>query len=195
MKRLFPILITTLLLSGCALTRDHITLDYVPMPSAEKIAEADKIQLKVEISDHRNQRDRVSCKKNGYGMEMASILSKKDVNLLIKEALMTELSNRGFTLGNDHQNSVLIDVELNKFYNDFKVGFFLGGAAAEVILNIKVKKADGQFVFSRSVVGSGENQGIVLFTGTNAKITLESALQNAISKIVSDKDFILALLK
>lgn len=84
---------------------------------------------------------------------------------------------------------------MNKFYNDFKVQFFAGRAVAEVILNIRVKKADGQFSFSKSVIGAGENQGIFLFTGRNAKITLEDALQNAISKIVSDKDFIHALLK
>lgn len=195
MKHLYLLIATTLVLSGCALTRDHITLDYVPMPSAEKIAEADKIPLKVKISDQRNSKDRVSCKKNGYGMEMASILSKNDVNLLIKEALVTELANRGFSLGNENLNSVLIDVELNKFYNDFKVQFFAGRAVAEVILNIKVKKPDGQFTFSKSVIGAGENQGIFLFTGRNAKITLEDALQNAISKIVSDQDFIQALLK
>lgn len=195
MKRLFPILMTTLILSGCALTRDHITLDYVPMESAEKIANAEKIQLLVAISDQRNSKDRVSCKKNGYGMEMASILSKNDVNLLIKQALVTELANRGFSIGNDYSNCVLIDVELNKFYNDFKNGFFAGESLAEVILNVKIKKPDGTFAFSKSIMGSGEKKPIYLFTGTNAKITLESALQNAISKIVSDQEFILALLK
>ena len=43
-------------------------------------------------------KDKVSAKKNGFGMEMAPIIAKEDVAQTLKKAVEVELTNRGFCL-------------------------------------------------------------------------------------------------
>jgi len=180
------------LLSGCAFTKDYVRLGYVPQQGVAKIPGADAVSLNVEVNDLRTIKDKVSVKKNGYGMEMAPIIATNDVAGLLKGALQTELSNRGFNCGG---NAITIVAGLNKFYSDFKTGFFSGSAAAEVMMNIQVKNADGTIVFATIVAGEGANPSLQIMSGDNARIALEAALRDAVSKLVGDPAFIDSLLK
>ena len=62
--------------------------------------------------------------------------SEEDVVSLLKRAIELELENRGFHLG---AGKVLVFMELSKFYNDFKIGFWAGDAVAELVMNAQVK--------------------------------------------------------
>ena len=180
------------LLSGYAFTKDYVRLGYVPQQDVAKIPGADAVSLNVEVNDLRTMKDKVSVKKNGYGMEMAPIIATNDVAGLMKDALQTELSNRGFSCGG---NAITIVAGLSKFYSDFKTGFFSGSAAAEVMMNVQVKNADGTIVFATVVAGEGANPSLQIMSGENARIALEAALKDAVSKLVGDPAFIDSLLK
>ncbi|TAK92737.1 MAG: hypothetical protein EPO07_19165 [Verrucomicrobia bacterium] len=180
------------LLSGCALTKDYCSLSYAPQTNVARIKGAEAVKVKIELADRRTIKDKVSVKKNGYGMEMADIISKEDVGVTVKNALVTELTNRGFSpAGGD----VLVLAELSKFYNDFKIGFFTGDAVAEVSMNIQVKRNDGSITFSKIVNGNGVNKNVMLASGSNAKVALEAALVDAVAKLFEDVSFTEALLK
>jgi uncharacterized lipoprotein len=179
------------LASGCALTKDYVVLSYDPQTNVEKIEGAGTVKVRVEFSDVRTVKDKVSCKKNGYGMEMARIIARNDAAQTVKNAIETELKNRGFNLT---EGSVSVFAELTKYYNDFKLGFWSGRAVAELVMNVQVKKPDRSILYSRMI--AGENGPTVqLASGKNAKIALDRALKDAISKLFDDASFIDSIFK
>lgn len=70
------LLLPLLLGSGCALTEAYMDLSYSAQQDVTKVGGAKIMPLSVEVSDARTIRDKVSCKKNGYGQEKAAIISK-----------------------------------------------------------------------------------------------------------------------
>ena len=184
--KLFGILLAIVFLAnGCALTKDYVVLSYDPQPNVEKIKRADVVKVKVEISDVRTVRDKVSNKINGYGMETAPIIAKNDVVDLLKKAIETELRNRGFELAD---GSVEVLAELTKYYNHFSTGFWSGRSAAVVVMNVQVKKPDNSILYSKTITGEYSHT-VQLASGKNAKICLDVALKDAMSKLFADTAF------
>ena len=126
-------------------------------------------------------------------MDMAPIVATNDVATLLKDAIETELTNRGFNLGTS--NAVSVVAELNKFYNDFKIGFWAGDAVAEVTMNILIKNQDGGIIYSKIVSGHGTEPNIQIAGGENARLALNAALKDALEKMFNDTDFIATLVK
>ncbi len=187
------LLFTLMLLgTGCALTKDFVNLDYSPQQGVAKVAGAEKVDVSVKMDDQRTRKDRVSSKKNGYGMEMAAIISNNDVAALVSTAITDELRNRGFKIGG---NRALVSIELTKFYNDFKIGFWSGSAVAEVVMNVQVKKPDGNIVYAKAISGEHTLKGVQLMSGENARASLNEALKDAVSKLMDDKSFMSALVQ
>jgi len=50
-------LVFSFYLSGCALTKEFITVDYTPQKNIEPIRGAEKVNLKVNMNDVRSMRD------------------------------------------------------------------------------------------------------------------------------------------
>jgi uncharacterized lipoprotein YajG len=124
-------------------------------------------------------------------MELGEIISNNDVVQLVQESIKTELTNRGFII---NDGDIVINVELIKFFNDFKTGFFAGDAFTEVLMGSQVKISYGNIVYNKIITGSYIEQNIQLATGNNAKLALEGALKDAVSKLINDSDFIMALM-
>jgi len=181
-----------ILLPGCALTTDHVILEYKSPGVATQIDGASEVRVFVDLFDIRGMKDRVSVKKNGYGMEMAPIVSETSIPVLLTKAIESELVARGFALG---EGSVRLFVELQKFYNDFKTGFWSGSAVAELIINTQVKTPSGEIVYSKLTVGNGNVPSIQLMTGENAKTALEDALTDGMRKLFSDRAMLDAIVQ
>ena len=179
--------------SACALSEDTISLQYRPMIGVSEVAGAKSVGVVVSVTDARSDhRDRVSVKKNGYGMEMAAIRSDRDVSGIVKDAIEVELRARGFRVG---QGKGEAKVDLITFYNDFKTGFFSGDALADVNFNVKIMNAAGAIIYSKRISSQGKVANIQLASGSNAKEALENGLQTAIANLMSDPEFIAAVLK
>ena len=177
--------------SSCALKKDTISMGYTPQENIDKIHNAEKVRLHVNITDARNMKDKVSYKKNAYGMELAEIVSSTDVTQIVRTALESELRNRGFIVNNSGIN---LDVTLIKFFSDFKTGFWSGEAVAEVIMSVQVKQLNNQIPFNKVINGNYTNPNIQLASGKNAQIALDGALGDAVSKLVNDPSFIAAIM-
>lgn len=172
------------LLGGCALTEDHIPVGYVAPANLSVAPGAAEVTLNVNAQDGRaSNRDRVSSKKNGYGMEMAPIKAQNDVVALTRQAVEQELSSLGFKIG---PNGLQVNVDVQTFYNDFKIGFFAGDAVAEVAFHLTVTRADKSYVYTRNYRGIGMNKNVQLASGSNAKVALEQALANALQDMIAD---------
>lgn len=191
--RLAFVVTFALSLSACALSEDTVSLQYTPMAGVSEVGGAKQASVVVNVVDARSDyRDRVSTKKNGYGMEMAAIRSDRDVTLVVKEALESELRARGFRVG---EGPAQTKVDLLKFYNDFKIGFFTGDAVADVTFNVQVVGANGAIAFSKPINSSGKAADIMLASGSNAKEALENGLRTAIANLMQDPEFMSAVMK
>lgn len=185
------LLLLTQILTGCALTKDEIALNYTVRGNRDKVPGAGDVKVNVVIQDQREVRDVVGRKINGWGMETAGILSTNDVIALVQNAIGTELEMRGFTRG----QGVEVSGELRKFYNRFKLGMWSSDSIAELILNLQIKGKDGTILFSKSIVAEGLEPNIQIAAGHNAKASLENALAKAMEQLFQDSAFIPALLK
>ena len=193
------LLVVVLTGAGCGLTRDRIVVGYTPMPGVQRLPGADAIGVSVQAVDARANKQDVGRKrwedqpKYDFG---GSISAQEDLAAVIGQAIRFELSCRGFRQAD---GSVIVVAELNKFYNEFKG--FPEKAVAEVIVNVQVRKPDGRIVFAKTVTGLGTQSLIVvganfsgvIRSGSNAKVALEGALSDAMSKLLNQADFISAL--
>jgi uncharacterized lipoprotein len=187
------LIISLSLVSGCALTEDKIDIPYEGKANLVVVEGANKIQVLVNHKDKRTvYKDRVGTKKNGYGMEMAKIVSRNDISKTFGDAVKFELENLGFRIG---ENGKKVTVGLLRFYNDFKMGFFAGDAVADGLVNVSVRDKNGDLLFSKAYEGGAIESNIQLALGHNAQITLKKALADIVTKIAHDTDLHTALLK
>lgn len=195
MKKLgLLVYVISTLLTGCALTTDHIDLVYVPQPGVSQLIDAASILVGVQVNDQRQDKsNRVSSKKNGYGMEMAPILANEDVTITIRRAIEQELQARGFVISNKALVSIIVD--LSRFWNDHKMGFFAGDAIADLNMSVIVKNNNGNLLYNRTIQAQGIEPNTQLATGNNARAALNKALENGIKLLFEDRAFISSLLE
>ncbi|HCI15120.1 MAG TPA: hypothetical protein DFK12_14570 [Gallionellaceae bacterium] len=180
-------------LSGCALTTDRIALQYNQQQGVSQIPGAGNVSVNLQVVDQRQDKSKVSSKKNGYGMEMAPIIAIEDVAITVRKALEQELQARGFQLDSDAA-LVQIAADLTRFYNDHKVGFFSGDAVADLNLFVTVKSKKGDLLYSRQVVAQGTEPNTQLMSGENARLALNRALENGMKSLFDDQSFLSALM-
>ena len=135
-KRIFTIAICVIVIivSGCALTTDRVSIQYNPQQGIAKIPGANNVSVSVQVDDQRQEKGKISSKKNSYGKEMAPIVATEDIAVTFRRAIEQELQARGFQIDSD-MAQVLIAAVLTRFYNDHKMGFFSGDAVADLNCN------------------------------------------------------------
>jgi uncharacterized lipoprotein len=172
------------LVSACALSEDKVPVDYIANTGVTPIAGAEAVSVTVTGVDRRSQYvDRISTKKNGYGMEMARIVATNDVVEVVRGGVERELKAQGYAVG---AGGVSVTVELQNFYNNFRLGLMSGGAAADVAIGIKVRNAAGTLIYSQLYDATSVND-VFMASGTNAKESLQKALTLTTRKIIDDK--------
>jgi len=107
--------------SRCALTTDHIQLSYNQQQGVVPVPGASNVTVSVQVKGQRQDKNKVSSKKNGFGMEMVPILATEDVVITVRRAIEQELRSRGFQFSADAA-LVHIAADLARFYNDHKTG-------------------------------------------------------------------------
>lgn len=190
--RLLPVLMLPLL-GACALERDYVEVRHTPPANVAPVPGAQMVSVRLTASDARDaNRERVGVKKNGYGMEMAAIVARNDVVEEVRAAVGAVLTAQGFAITGGAGE---VRVELLRFFNDFKVGFWSGTAEADVSINLRVLDASGAMLYSRVVTVTGINPGVVIASGTNAQRALVDGLNHMMAAVASDEEFRRAMLR
>lgn len=179
-------------LSGCALTTDRVDLKYNPQQGVAQIPGANNVSINVLVADQRQDKSKVSSKKNGFGMELAPIVASEDVAATVRKAIEQELRARGFQLGSDSA-LVQIAADLTRFYNDHKMGFFAGDAVADLNMSVTVKSKKGDLLYTRQIIAQGIEPNTQLMSGENARLALNRALENGMKSLFDDQAFLAAL--
>ncbi|MGE4291430.1 MAG: YajG family lipoprotein [Desulfovibrio sp.] len=192
MKNFF-VIASFLLFSGCAFSVDKIDVPYQGRANITVVEGAENVSFQIAYEDKRTvYKDRVGTKKNGYGMECADIVATNDVAKTFAEAVAFELENIGFKSG---ESGKTVKVELVRFYNDFKIGFWSGSAVADGLINVVVYQADEEMLFTKSFEGGGIEEPIMIASGSNARAALVKAMADIVSKVVQDETLHAALLR
>ena len=179
-------------LTGCALTTERIELKYNPQSAVTQMPGAKDVSVNVRVADQRQDKSKVSSKKNGFGIEMAPIIPSEDVAVTVRKAIEQELRARGFQLAATDP-LIQIEADLIRFYNDHKVGFFSGDAVADLNMSVLVKSRSGSMLFSKQIAAQGIEPNTMLMTGENAKLALNRALENGLKILFEDRTFLSAL--
>ncbi|SEH25806.1 YajG family lipoprotein [Magnetospirillum fulvum] len=190
--RLLAILVASLGLSACALTVDSIDVPYQAGANLSVVEGASDAKVQVSGIEGRTvYKDRVSVKKNGYGMEMADIVASNDIPKTIASAVEKELSSLGYAIG---PGGSKVEVQVTRFYNDFKIGMFSGDAIADASAIVKVIGPDGKNAFIKHYEAGGIEENIQLTMGSNARQALIKAMRNLVAAIINDKDLQTAII-
>lgn len=179
-------------LSGCAFTTDKIELHYKQQQNATVIPGAGNVSVNVQVNDQRQDKTKVSSKKNGFGMETAPIIATEEVSVTIRSAIEQELKSRGFKLASNDA-LILIGADLTRFYNEHKMGVFAGDAVADLNMSVTVKSQKGDTLYSHQLIAQGTEKDTQLASGENAKKALEQALENGMKSLFEDQIFLTAL--
>ncbi|SRR5258706_7625945 len=159
MKNPLSVFAVAFLMSACALTTDRIDVPYQTLGTATPVAGASTASVSIVAHDGRTvYPDRVSTKKNGYGMEMAPILANNDIPQTVGKAVEQELKAQGFQIGPGH---AALSIDVMRFYNDFKIGFFSGNAIADVEIHATVRDTAISIVFVAEYEGSGKEADVL----------------------------------
>ncbi len=193
------VLAAMLLIGGCAFTTGHVNLEYQPQTPATRVAEAASPPVAVQVTDKRPTQI-VGEKINGFGMKTAGIKSDSDVPGTLKGAFETELKHRGFTIG---ANGNQVVVMLDSLQNSFAAGVFRGDASANAGMDVSVKRLGGVVVYDKYFTGQskirdvGFNWGVFVEMGSSrdAQTALNAAIRDAVTKVFADEAFIHALRK
>lgn len=190
--RLILALLAAASLTGCAFTSESIDIPYTQQQGVAQVPGADGSTVSVDVTDARSDKSRVSSKKNGYGMETAPITANENVSLTIERALEQEIRARGFRAGSG-ASDVKVNAEINRFYNDHKMGFFSGDAIADLNLTVKVYDNRNTQLYSRAILVQGKEENTQMLTGNNASKALSKALSAGMAELFNDASFIAAL--
>lgn len=179
-------------LVGCAFVPESIDVRYQKMAKVAVTPEAEGVTVSVQVQDQRQDKSKVSSKKNGWGMETAPITASSDVAETIRAGIEAELNTRGFQVQSS-KAQVQVAANLMRFYSDHKLGFFSGDAIAEFNMLVAVKNSSGELLYTRLIGVQGVELNTFLLSGDNAGLALNRALDNGMKALFEDKAFLAAL--
>lgn len=186
-------LMMLMLLPACALQPDYIEVRHVPTATPPQVPGAQSVAVSIVSRDTRTtNRDRVSVKKNGYGMEMAAIVATNDVIAEMGRVVGATLQGMGFQT--DQERDGAVTVEVHRIWNDFKLGFWSGQAVSEVDATVTVRARDGRVVFSRLYRMEAIVPEVMIMSGENARLSLVQAFDRFGQRLGTDRDFTEAML-
>jgi len=177
------------------ITLQHTAHDTVWVPDAQNVA------VQVQANDRRDYlapgisrkwgRAVVGYERNSFGEQMApDIIVNEPVEVTFRTAIEDELRARGVSI--DPNAAFLVVVDIDVFFNDFKVEFLHPESIADSAMDVKLLSRDGTTVYKRHIATESRLPGM----GTQlARIALNKALDDAIDTLFGDWKFSSSLLR
>lgn len=181
-------------LSGCAFTDRNVKLQYPPPPeSGAAQAATPAVAARQDVrpivvgafTDPRPNRQKIGFVQNTYGMTTADVLAASDVAQWVREALVFELNQSGYSaaLGDATQappdrlviTGQIVDVEAKAYvtYN------------SQIVLATDVRRGNAS-LSRRNYVGQGGGGVNVAATEAGYARSVSLALQDALRKLIAD---------
>jgi uncharacterized lipoprotein YajG len=184
--------LAVVLVCGCGVVPPKVDVTYQPEGRVAKIAAPTSPPVSIEVVDNRTTQ-RVGENIAMFGIKTADTVTASDVPATLKNALESELKNRGFV---DGAGGDAVIVRLGYFGNTFvsrSVGVIYD-ANASLDLEVSIVRPDGAIPYRKYVTGRARDT-VTLANSANAQRMLDAAMRNALSKLFSDPDFTNTLTK
>lgn len=192
------------LVAGCAswiVKEERITLHHTQL-KVNAIPQAATIAVGVQVNDKRDElapgisrkwaKAVVGYGRNGLGEETyPDIIVTTPVAQTVRQSVESELNARGFQVADNATLQIVIDI--NVFFNDYKVGFIRSDSVADLNMDVKVL-SNGNNRYSRRIVAQGHTAWAATMESRDAETALNMALDNGIDALFGDDTFISALL-
>jgi uncharacterized lipoprotein YajG len=178
-------------LNGCATNK--IGISYTPQTNVTPVAGAERVSLKLEVVDGRLVQDRIGhFQESTNDVAFVPLTATNDPTAVLKQAVATELVNRGFKLSDKGTSLV---VQLDTLYGIFTEKHQwpeLKYATATAEISVRLRKPDGRLIFHTTATGEAEEKN--LGSSANSAVTVNQALEACLAHLFADPKFINALL-
>ncbi len=162
--------------AGCAVMDSTIAINHDDPAVGARLASPRRFSLAAARSMRGDESAREGVKKNGFGMEGASILTDPKPDQIVSRALTVELRAAGFEIASGAPASIV--VEIHQFFAEPEVGLFAGDVYAVVDATVTVA-LDGERTFKRRFTGIGKSTTLVFY-----QKAIEGALNDFLTKSV-----------
>jgi hypothetical protein len=176
-------------LSGCAMTKENLALNYhldANSGGILKVSHAEKVS--VSVQDKRDVEDPrlIIHKQNMYNnVTSGGYLAEKPLANIVKEALSTGLNQMGYSLSN--RSKYLFDCELIEVKPKYVMGWVQGTVGVQVELNIRVYNEISHAIVWQDII-RGHGSVITAWGGNDTlKAAFNKALTNAIRQLQNSK--------
>lgn len=167
-------------LSGCAMTKENLALNYhldTNSGGIIKVSHAEKISISVQDKRGVEDPQLIIHKQNGYhAVTSGGYLAEKPLANIVKDALSTGLKQMGYSLTNS--SKYLFDCELMEIEPKYVMGWTQGTVGIQIELNIRVyNEIDHAIVWQDIIKGHGS---------VTTSFVSNDALKDAFSKALTD---------
>lgn len=158
-KSMWILILSIVILSGgCAFTPATVDMSYIPETKSPLIT-IKPMTIALQVEDQRNpeEQDRVGDKKNGFGIVTASVKSKKEVTVILYDALKNELENNGHKIANTKENKydAFIKVLLKRYWGDYRTHFLDLEMIGTINADISIQNPqNGLAIFSKVITST-----------------------------------------
>jgi PBP1b-binding outer membrane lipoprotein LpoB len=186
--RFVPLVAVAVILTGCAFTKETVTLNYQRPPLGEPVKEDATITVQ-KLKDARGSDPNLLAQKGIAGKTSGAYITSNEVAVTVTEALTDTLAGMGCKLvaeGGD----LSIGGDLLKFDSNVLVGFWAGSMEGSIQLNLKLTNAKtGVQVWSDVVSGYSKIGGLQVDRAAHRTMVAEKALQDAMQKLAASESF------
>lgn len=195
-----PILGAALLtagLAGCAFTRDTVHLDYEVNPTGVTLPQYPQTRpVVVTVSDQRSEQRRIGVKAGASAGGIAHavvgpIVSDRPETEFLADAVTRALQARGVRVEPTADQTLQLDVLF--LANEFKSGVGTSEAEGTITCAITVVGRAKNQVYTRILTGVGRENPVYVYSGANAKRTVEAAVAVLIGQLMEDAQLVAAL--
>jgi hypothetical protein len=174
------LLIFSGIFAGCAFMDSTLTLAHTPVME-KTISTAYPVFL-ARVSDRRPNRNRIGCKKNGYGSESADLFLDVKLTDWFGGVMNEEFRRSGLSLAPDDPQAARIEVDLLDFFVEPEVNFGSFHLYAIVHAEVIVRLPKGT-TFARRFAAHTDESFMMVTDGSYTKM-LEEAMMNWMAEVV-----------
>ncbi len=183
-----------LLSAGCALTQANLKVGYDPAKTPKSaLSTAAPLTVSVaEFADKRRETDKIGYKRNGFGQNMAPIVTVKPVPQIVREAISGEFAKNGVAVDGSAFNGALTG-SIDSFWFDIQMNFwtveFMGTVGVDVTLK---DTRTGEVRHTGRYEGHYNEKSLGGLDATWERV-MNTALENMIRDMSTDRKFVESL--
>ena len=176
---------------GCAPAAVDVPITYVPQTNVQQVRGAESVRIDVQIRDARTNKAEIGAFADP--IHTSEITTNDNLTDTVKDAVQTELQNRGFKVG---AGGPAIVIDINGLDVRHHVSLFGDKTArAVMMMHVRVIRKNGDTLYSQEAAGERGESNVWYYESVGSpKHFVNLAIQDCIRHLFADPKFIDALL-